>query len=368
MKSVKKVLLVLVVAILGISVTFLLNGCEKKKSAVKETFKIGLIAPLSGPAGYLGEGMKNAIFLAKDHLKDTKYNYEILVEDDQLDPKMTASAASNLLDIDKVDVVMSVEAAMAAVIAPMVKSHDKLSFGITAVSSNADGEYSFLHWTPAMEQAAVIVNEFKNKGIKKVAIFRSVSLEDWTAYVDALKKLVADTDIKIVAEHSFTDDTKDFRSMIAQAKSTKPDIYFLVVPTPAVEILTKQLKEAGNKAPLTSIESFEVTEQPELFEGYWYSSASEPNQAYRDAYQAKYNKNQTICSANIYDMFNLTVRAIEDVQSEDRPTRAQIAAELKKIRNFPGALGNLSVGDDGVVVSKAQLKMIKDGKVTPIGE
>ncbi len=367
MKHVKKIFLVLLIAVMSISVAFMFTGC-KKKPAVKETFKIGLIAPLSGSAAYLGEGMKNAIFLAKDHLKDTKYNYEILVEDDQLDPKMTASAASKLLDIDKVDVVMSVEAAMAAVISPMVKSHDKISFGITAVSSNADGVHNFLHWTPAIEQATIIVDEFKKKGIKKVAIFRSVSLEDWTAYVNAVKQLIEGTDIKVVAEHSFTDDQKDFRSMIAQAKTTKPDIYFLVVPTPAVEILTKQLKEAGNKAPLTSIESFEVTEQPGLFEGYWYVSASEPTQAYRDAYQAKYQKNQTICSANIYDMFNLTVKAIESVKSDMRPTRAQIAEELKKIKSFPGALGNLSVGDDGVVVSKAQLKMIKDGKVTPLGE
>ncbi len=367
MKQTRKIVLALLIAVISISVAFMFAGCEKKP-AVKETFKIGLIAPLSGPAGYLGEGMKNAILLAKEQMKDTKYNYEILVEDDQLDPKMTASAASKLLDIDKVDVVMSVEAAMAAVISPMVISHDKISFGITAVSSNADGEHKFLHWTPAMEQATIVVDEFKKRGIKKVGIFRSVSLEDWTAYVNAVKKLVEGTDIKIVAEHSFTDDTKDFRSMIAQAMTTKPDIYFLVVPTPAVEILTKQLKEAGNKAPLTSIESFEVTESPELFEGYWYVSASEPTQAYRTAYEAKYNKTQTICSSNIYDMFNLTVRAIENVKSGTRPTRAQIAEELKKIKSFPGALGNLSIGDDGVVVSKAQLKMIKGGKVTPLGE
>ncbi|MBI5055114.1 MAG: ABC transporter substrate-binding protein [Nitrospirae bacterium] len=356
------------IAVISIFALTMFPGCKRKETAVKETFKVGMVAPLSGTAAYLGEGMRNAMLLAKDHLKNTKYNYEIVVEDDQLDPKVTASAANKLINVDKVDAIVSIEAGPGNVVSHLATSNNKIHFGITAVSGVANGVNNFLHWTPAIEQARVLVNELRKKGIKKVGIFRSVSLEDWLEYVEAVRTLIKDTDIKIVTEQTFTDDQKDFRSFIAKAKETKPDIYFFVVPTPALEILTKQLREAGDNTPLTSIESFEATEEPQLFEGYWYVSAAEPAGGYTTSYKEKYHKNPTICSGNVYDIFNLIVTAVENAKSSSKPSAQEISAELKKLKNYSGAMGPLSVGDNGVVLSKAQLKMIRNGKITPVGE
>jgi branched-chain amino acid transport system substrate-binding protein len=363
----RKALLISLVAILNISILFMFTGCKKKEPAAKETFRIGMAAPLSGSAALLGEGMKNALYLAKENLrKDTKYNYEVVVEDDQLDPKLTANAANKLINIDKVDAIFTIESEPGSVVAHLAKQYNILHFGITAVSSVADGVNTFLHWTPAVEQAKLVVRELRKRGYKRVGIFRSTSLEDWKAYADAVRKLAEGTDIQIVTEQTFTDDQKDFRSYIAKAKRASPDIYFLVLATPAIEMLTKQMKETGIKTPMTSIEAFEDSEQPELFEGYWYVNAVQPNSEYTDSYENKYHKNPYLCSGNVYDMFNLVVTAIENVQSSKKPTTQEIVAELKKLKNFPGALGNLAVGDDGVVISRAQLKTIKNGKATPL--
>ncbi|HDH10846.1 MAG TPA: ABC transporter substrate-binding protein [Nitrospirae bacterium] len=348
---------------------YMFTGCEKSEmpAAKKETVKIGMVLPLTGGIAFIGVGMRNAAILAKEHLGDTKYNYEILFEDDQYNPKLTASAANKFINVDKVDAIVSCEASPGQVVSALARKNEIIHFGLTAVSSVAEGDNNFVHWTPAKEQARVLVKELKKQGIKTMGIFRSVSLQDWTAYVDAVRELSKDAGIKIVTEHSFQDSQKDFRSMIAKAKQTNPDIYFLVVPTPAIELLVKQIREAGIKTPLTSIESFEVTETPELFEGYYYVSSSEPTSGFRSAYEAKFNESPPICSANSYDMINLIVTAIESIDSPAKPTTTEISRALKNIRNFPGALGPLSVGDDGIVISSAQLKTIKDGKPTPVG-
>ena len=310
--------------------------------------------------------MRDAALLASERLGDTKYNYELFFEDDQYNPKLTASAANKFINIEKVDALITCEASPGQVVKPLATEYDKVHIGLTAVSSVADGKNNFLHWTPAKEQARVLVDHLKKEGVKTIGIFRSVSLQDWTAYVDGVREEIKGTGIRIVTDQSFQDSRKDFRDLIARAKATDPDIYFLVVPTPAIELLVKQMREAGIDTPLTSIESFELTESPELFEGYYYVSSSEPESGFRSVYEAKYKNGPPICAANAYDMINLIVQAAENANASSKPTAAEISRELKKIRNFPGALGDLAVGSDGIVISKAQLKIILNGKPTPV--
>lgn len=368
MKQKTKILLCLLSALTFIVSGIMLSGCQKSDTAkTKETIKIGMALPLTGVIGWLGEGMRDAAIMAKDQLKDTHYNYELVFEDDQYNPTLTANVANKFLNIDKVNAVVSCEAAPGHVVSALARKNEFVHFGLTAVESVAEGDNNFVHWTPAKEQAEVLVDELKRRGIKTIGVFRSVSLEDWTAYVDAVKREIQGTDMKIVTDQSFTDDTKDFRGMIAKAKATNPDIYFFVVMSPALELLTKQMREMGVSTPLTAIESFEVTQEPSLFEGYFYVSAAEPTSGFSSAYEAKYGIHPPLCAANSYDMINLLVKAYENVKSSGIPTAAQVAEELKKIQSHPGALGPLTVGSDGIVISKAQLKIIKDGKPYVVG-
>lgn len=359
-----KLIVIAVLALTVIATGLIFSGCQKTE---KQTVKIGLALPLTGAIGWLGEGMRDAAIIAQEQLKDTRYNYELFFEDDQYNPTLTATIANKFINIDKVDAIVSCEAAPGQVVSALARKNDFIHFGLTAVESVAEGDNNFVHWTPAKEQARVLVKELKRRGIKKIGVFRSVSLEDWTAYVDAVKREIQGTEMQIVTDQSFTDDTNDFRGMIAMAKATNPDIYFFVVMSPALELLTKQMREMGVTTPLTAIESFEVTKESSMFEGYFYVSAAEPTSGFAKAYEAKYGIYPPLCAANSYDMINLLVKAYENVKTDGIPTTAQVAAELKKIQGYPGALGPLSIGDNGIVISNAQLKTIKNGKPTPVG-
>ena len=61
---------------------------KKSEPVSQEPIKIGVVAPLTGSVAFLGEGLKNAVDLAKESLKDTRYNYDVIFEDSQLDPKL----------------------------------------------------------------------------------------------------------------------------------------------------------------------------------------------------------------------------------------------------------------------------------------
>ncbi len=362
-----KTLKIILAAAILITVIFTTNSF----SAGKETFKIGASWPLTGNLAFMGEGLKNAILLAKEQLKDPKYNYEIIFEDDQLNPTLTATTVNKLISIDKVDVVISQGSGPGHVTTPIATKHNVIHFGLALATDIAKGETNFIHWTSAAEHSRVMINEMKKRSIKKVGLF-GMNNQDVLIHRDDFRERAKKTGISIVFDEIFPVGEKDMRALIAKAKESAkknpPDIYVVVAMSPEIELLTKQMREAGITTPLTTFSSFEATPEPGLFEGYWYVSPAEPTNKFIEDYKAKYGKYPSVCAGNAYDMFNLIVMAVESVKSNSKPTSEQIAKELRKIKNYPGALGNLSVGKDGIVISEAKLKMIKDGKPVVIGE
>ena len=83
-------------------------------------------------------------------------------------------------------------------------------------------------------------------------------------------------------------------------------------------------------------------------------------------FEVKTDKNPTLGAANAYDIFNLVVAAAEGFRDSTKPKPSQIANELTTIKDFNGVLGNLSVNEDGIVISKVAIRMIKDGKPVDI--
>jgi branched-chain amino acid transport system substrate-binding protein len=360
MKSAKKVLRMLMIAVMVFSIGSVF--AESKKPV----FKFGIVAPLTGNIAFIGEGMKEALTLAKEQLKDTKYDYQIIYEDDANDQKLAANAANKLTSIDHVDALMSLDSPSGNVISPIATKQDVIHFGIAVDPNVAKGPNNFLHWTPAKQQAKLLAEEVKKRGMKTFGLFGTVSQVGWKVYGEEVIKAFDKAGVKLVTKQDFHDGTKDFRILIAKAKPTNPDIYVIEAPTPELEILVKQMREAGIKQPLTGIETFEVSKELDLFEGLYYVSAVEPTGEYVRAMEKKYGKNPAICSGNAYDIFNIIVSTVERIGKNKKPTTAELSKELHKLKNYKGALGNLSIDSDGFVLSSAQLKVVKKGKFVPL--
>jgi branched-chain amino acid transport system substrate-binding protein len=355
---IKQVIAVIVVVVV-VAVGYFLSKDQNEVSA--KSIKIGVVAPLTGDLAFIGEGIRDAMVLAQENSKNTKYTYELIFEDDQLDSKMSASAANKLISVDKVDAIVSFGSGPGNVVAPIAEQNKIVYFGIATDPVVAKGEYNFIHWTPPSEENKVFVAELERRGIKKLGVFES-NAQGAAALIADLKEKLKGTDIEIVTEQIFNSGERDFRSIIAKAKDSGAEIYLVMAFSPELEVLGKQIKEAGINTPLTSVECFELSEQVAIFEGEWYVNSADPTKDFTDKFAAKTSKNLTMGAANAYDIFNLVVAAAEKVKSPEKPASEQIADELTTIKDFGGALGNISVNEDGIVVSTAAVRMIKDGK------
>jgi len=350
---------VIAVVVIG----YFLSESTSKVSA--EQIKIGVVAPMTGNLAFLGEGIRDAMLLAKQDLGSTQYAYELIFEDDQLDPKMTASAVNKLIGVNKVAAIVSFGSGPGNVVAPIAEQNKVVHFGIASDPNVAKGEFNFIHWTPPSEENKVFVEKLQSRGIKKLGVFES-NQQGAAAAIADLKEKLKETDIEIVTNQVFNPGEKDFRSIISKAKNSGAEIYLLLAFSPELEVLAKQIKEAGINTPLTSIESFELSEQVDLFEGEWYVTAASPTGDFTSKFEVKTDKNPTLGAANAYDIFNLVVTAAEGFRGSTKPKPSQIANELTTIKDFNGVLGNLSVNEDGIVISKAVIRMIKDGKPVDI--
>lgn len=91
---------------------FIYFGFAGATSAQKPTSKevrIGVIIPLSGDMAVHGQEIRRAMELALEQARKDpmSYEYRLLFEDNQLDGAKSVTAARRLIDLEKVDVIIT---------------------------------------------------------------------------------------------------------------------------------------------------------------------------------------------------------------------------------------------------------------------
>ncbi len=358
-----------ILCILGtIVIVFVILTNLKPASPIERTIKIGVIAPLTGNVAFLGEGVRNAVRMAEVELNaqpGNKWRYEVIVEDDSFDVAKTVSAANKLISIDHVSALVTLASAAGNAVNPIAEKDHIIHFGIASDPHVADGYYNFIHWTPPYEETKVFVPELVKRGYHRIAMFGAKN-QGILAAIDSFEHDIQGTDVQEIDQEIFDFGTKDFRTMIAKAESKEPDIYVIFSFSPELEIITKQLRDLGIKTPITSIESFEQSDHQDLYEGLWYVNAADTTNAFNDAYYSEFGKNPSMGSGNANDIVHLIADAAEKVDSNSVPTSEQITQKLYTLKGIQGALGTLSIDGNGLVDSKAVMRMIKGGKAVTV--
>ena len=76
-------------------------------SAGDNTVKIGAVLPLTGDSAFLGEAMREMMLMAQADAKKETFKYQLIFEDTAFELSKTALATNKLIDVDKVDGVIS---------------------------------------------------------------------------------------------------------------------------------------------------------------------------------------------------------------------------------------------------------------------
>ena len=199
------------------------------------------------------------------------------------------------------------------------------------------------------------VQEAQRRGIRKVALLT----QDYPSihgHVQAVKAEVARVGLPITYAQEFADSVTDFRSMIAQARASNPDVYFVEALSPQLELLGQQLFEAKIRN-IASVVAPSVTQRPELFEGAWYTDSDLRDIGFKQRFEKQYpgTRFATHMMPYAYDDFNMIVQAFERGENP--------AVYIRNIATYDGTAGPLTKAPgSGTFQSRPAVWVIQNGK------
>jgi len=228
---------------------------------------------------------------------------------------------------------------------------------VCSVISVGDGAYTFTNIPSPEAEAIRWVEEAERRGIRKIALLT----QDYPSihgHVQAVKAEVARGGLAITYDREFADSVRDFRSMIALARASNPDVYYVEALSPQLELLGQQLVEARIRN-IASVVAPSVSQAPELFEGAWYTDSDLRDIGFRQRFEQQYpgTRFATHMMPYAYDDFNMIVQAFERGENP--------AVYIRNIATYAGTAGTLTKAPgSGTFQSKPAVWVIQNGKPT----
>lgn len=368
MKNTFSIIVVILVIIGGY---FLLNK-NKEVQNISST-KIGVLLPLSGSRADAGELSKNAIEIAKEEIsadKERKNKLEFIYEDTKYEPQTAVSAATKLIDLDKVHYIIGPGGSSEALaVAPIVEKSKVVLIVHGAQSDEISdaGDYVF-RIVHNSRQEAPIFAEFVSENMKGNKLhFLAMN----TAAIDSYLKNFTPTfeagGKTIGKVEKFDTKVIDFKDLLIKLKSENPtDIFILAVPK-QTGIILKQAGELGIKVKFWGIgsEGSEITQiGGSMAEGYTYpysydhTMAGERVKKFYDKYIEKFGKQPDALAANAYDATYLLSDCIEKVGDNSE----KVKQCLYSVKDFEGAGGKFSIDSKGDAIKEIFIKTVKNGQ------
>jgi len=142
------------------------------RAEIKETVKIGVILPLTGDNSDFGRPIQELLSYKFNHLpENSHFEYKLFFEDDQLVAKNALLAAHRLIDLENVDVLMTMFSASGSVAAPLAAQKKVPHLMLNMNEAAADGQYNFICITPVDSSVKLWNRYAQKKDYHRVAFF-----------------------------------------------------------------------------------------------------------------------------------------------------------------------------------------------------
>ncbi|MDO5799241.1 MAG: ABC transporter substrate-binding protein [Eubacteriales bacterium] len=354
-------------------------------AAEDETFKIGVIGPMTGDYAQYGLGVYHAAQVAAEEINANGgfngYNVEILdAGDDQGDPEKAVNAYNDLLDKGMQMLCGTVTSgACIAVGAEAAESTFLFTPSGTALDCITAGsnEFRMCFTDPAQgTKSAEFIGE--HKLATKVAVLYD-SMADYNSGVhDAFVAAAEENGLEVVADEAYTtDNNTDYSVQLKKIKDSGAELLFLPNYYSDNALILQQAHDAGmddikkfgvdGMDGILGVENFDTSlaEGVMLLTPFSATSEDEKSKAFVEAYEAA-NKNEVPnqFAADAYDvLFAMQLAANDaaitpDMSNED--ISAAMSASMLNIE-LDGLTGKAKWSEDGECDKEPKAFEIKDG-------
>ena len=362
-------------------------------SAQTDVLKIGVVSALSGPGSEWGLAQDGSAKIAamevnaKGGLKvgNKTYKIEVISYDDQYKAALAVSAATRLIEQDKVKIIIGPMGSASTLAAKPLFEKNKVLAIIGAYSEkalDAETRYSFRGFPTTIEYGPQMVAWLKqNKpALKTVAQLEANDETGWASQ-RLLRGYYENAGYKYVASELFERNTKDFQPVLTKILATNPDIFEIgSIPSATAGLVVRQARELGFKGQFVKIggpgvEQFVAAAGKEFAEGVIGYTAADVTQKYYKDLEEKYAKVLKPPMGEFvvyfYDQVNMVLKAMQTAGTVDDTDK--IAAALEKMTPYNGVLGSIRwggqarYGSNHQILTPVYIGTIKNGGQVIVG-
>jgi len=348
----------------------------------QKTVKFGVFEPLTGANAAGGAEELDGIRLAQSLYPTVKaggveYKIELAIADNKSDKVEAANAGQNLVDREKVQVVLgSWGSGLSMAAGPIFRDAKVPAIGLSCTNPlvTKDNDYYFrVCFLDPFQGTVMSTYAFNNLKAKKAVLIREVSND----YSVGLAKFFADNFVKltgdkgaVLATLNYNTGDQDFSAQLTQVKGLKPDVIFAPGNYTESALIVKQARELGIKTPFLGGDTWEIAEfinvgkaavEGAVMSTFFDNDAplTKLSKVFVAEYQKKYGKLPSGTAVLGFDGYLLAIDAIKRANSVD-PVKIRDA--LAKTKGFEGASGVVTLDENGDPIKSAVIKEVKGGK------
>lgn len=355
----------------------LLVGALASAAQAKDKVKVGFIGPLTGGVSVNGLGGRNSANLAvklRNADPKSKYEYELVVLDDECKPNVAVQAATKLA-ADKEIIGAATHYCSSTAIAAVDVYH---KFGLPVIVWGAvlpdityRNKYAEIH---RVNGTMINQNEANAALITKLGYKNVAVIHDTTDYgkghneyfTKALTKLGG----KIVGTFGVTADQQDFTAELTQIKALNPEVIYFGGLTPIGVRIRAQMDKLGIKAVFDGtsgiVSDAFIQGLGPLAEGALAFREGAPTEKlpggkfFMEKYTSqKYDNPPEAYGAFAYAAMDLLLNSIEKVG----PNRKKVIADLANVKDRDSIVGKITFDDHGQnTVAVITKYVVQDGK------
>jgi len=319
-------------------------------ACAQEIVRIGFASPLTGPQAHYGQDNLNGARMAVEELNSQQFRirggivrFELVIEDDQADPRTGTVAAQRLVDSGIRGMVGHFNSGVSIPASKIYSDAGIPQLSVsTAVQYTNQGYRTTFRMMADDDQQGAALGWYATDVLK----FRRLAvIDDRTAYGQGLADVFVGTvdaaGAEIVKREYTTDKEFDFRAILTSIRSAEPDAIFFAGYDAQAGPLARQMRELGIKVPLLGGETMNTVKfiqlaGPAAAEGH---IASTPGMAlarrplgklFVEKYRRRTNREIGLYAPYFYDAVMTIAAAMQQAASSDP---ARYLPELRKIRH-----------------------------------
>lgn len=338
--------------------------------------KIGVLAPLSGFAAADGKSVSTGVEIAAEEINSRGgllgRRVELVVYDDQADPKQAVSFARRLVELDKVSLIIGGSYSGASLAAAPVANEAGIPF-MAAYAVHPDvtrgKPYAFRMGLLGPVQGRVGAQLVSDLQVKRVAVL-TIQNDFGRSLEAGFREHAGKVGLEIVFADVYPPGNQNFTPVLARIRTSGAEALYASGYYAEAANLVRQARALGLRIPIIGQEGYDSPKFIELAgpaaEGVLITTTLDRDsrnpevQGFLSKYRAKAGIPADMVAASGYSALKVLAMA---VQRAGRLEPAVVAWTLKSMANLDTAVGHVyRFTEDGDPVKTATVQVVRKGE------